>query len=131
MIQRLHKLAKSLPADDIRLDDYVAQLRIIYQYPSYLWNGADTTTLPPNQPVTIEWNQSTEEAPLRVKAICLPFVFVQTVDDRYRTLDVRRETLVRLDADYGDFVWKTLKNRDKSKSDKKKKKKGKRKSKKG
>jgi hypothetical protein len=46
--------------------------------------------------------------PLRIKSICLPFVFVKNPRGQVQTLDIRQVQLVRLDSDYAGDVWKEL-----------------------
>jgi hypothetical protein len=48
------------------------------------------------------------ECRFKVKAICLPYIFVQAPCGRFQTLDVRLATLARLDRDYAKTVWKRL-----------------------
>lgn len=46
--------------------------------------------------------------PLRVQAVCLPFVLAVNVAKQHLTLDVRREHLVRLDPAYTRRAFKKL-----------------------
>lgn len=46
--------------------------------------------------------------PLRVKAVCLPFVLVTSPQGRVLTLDTRSMDLVELSADYGKAAFKAL-----------------------
>lgn len=46
--------------------------------------------------------------PLRVKRVCLPFVLAVNAADQHVTLDVRRQHLMKLDADYTRFAFKKL-----------------------
>ncbi len=52
-----------------------------------------------------------DRVPLKIKAICLPFVFVKSPSGRFQTIDVRLAKLVRLERDYAQSVWKALKLR--------------------
>lgn len=101
-------VARSLAPEDLRCGDFVGVLREIAEYPSFLWCG-DSQMLAPDEPVRIEWRADDGGTPLKVKAICLPFVFVKAPCGRHRTLDVRQCQLVRLETDYARLAWKWLK----------------------
>ena len=47
-------------------------------------------------------------APLRVVSVCLPFVLVEDGEEKARTLDVRRQSLVRLDEEYARRAMKKM-----------------------
>jgi len=99
------ELAKTLAAEDIRRGDIVAILDVVYEYPSFLWCN-DAQVLPPTEPVRIRWRSQHLKKPLKVKAICLPYVLVKTPKGRYGTLDMRQYRLVRLSDRYGQKAWK-------------------------
>lgn len=99
-------LAATVAGEDLRCGDYVAILSEVYEFPSFLWCG-DAALLPPHEPVRMKLLSRTNGAPLKVKAICLPFLFVKSAKDEYETLDVRRQQLVRLDRRYAETVYKS------------------------
>lgn len=43
------KVARRLAAEDISVGDEVAVSEVSYQYPSFLWTGADTMMFPPDR----------------------------------------------------------------------------------
>lgn len=45
-----------------------------------------------------------DSVPLRVRAVCLPYVFVRTPDRKHRTIDTRATKLVRLPERYAERV---------------------------
>jgi hypothetical protein len=100
-------VAKSLAPEDLRCGDFVSILYEITEYPSCFWCG-DSRLLPPDEPVRVPYRTADCGAPLKVKAICLPFVFVRKPWGAHRTLDLRQHTLVRLTPDYARHVWKTM-----------------------
>jgi hypothetical protein len=100
-------VSKSLAAEDLRCGDFVSILSEVVEFPSFFWS-CDPQLVPPNEPVRMHCNTSDCGQPLKVKAICLPFIFVKKPCGRHRTLDVRQQRLVRLDPDYARPVWKTL-----------------------
>lgn len=103
-------IAKLLPPEDVRAGDYVALLQVTYEFPSFFWSG-DACTLPPDEPVRIGWTPACGGIPLKVKQVCLPFVFVRSPYGESQTLDVRQCRLARLDRKYGKTVWKSIKKK--------------------
>jgi hypothetical protein len=104
-------VARSLAAEDLRCGDFVSILHEIVEWPSFMWSGCDSLLLPPDQPVRLASRSSDSGTPLKVKAICLPFVFVKQPCGTHRTLDVRRHRLVQLSPEYAELVWKSLAKR--------------------
>jgi len=100
-------VARSLAAEDLRCGDFVSVLYEILEYPSFYWT-CDSQLLPPDELVRLECRSSDGGTPLKVKAICLPFVFVKKPCGEHRTLDLRQHRLVRLSRDYARPVWKAL-----------------------
>jgi hypothetical protein len=103
-------LAKPVAADDLCRGDFVAVLNEIHEYPSFLW-ACDTNITQPKEPVRIRWQSFDVGTPLRVIDLCLPFVFVKRPGAKYRTLDLRRVDLVRLDRSYAKRVWNAIDGR--------------------
>ncbi len=98
---------RALAAEDLRCGDYVGILHETVEVPSFHWS-CDGHVLPPDEVVRIVYRPTEGGTPLKVKAICLPFVFVKNPNGQYQTLDVRRQQLVRLSLSYARLVWKTL-----------------------
>jgi hypothetical protein len=98
---------KSLAAEDLRCGDFVSILYEVTEYPSCFWCG-DSRLMPADEPVRVPYRTADCGTPLKVKAICLPFVFVKKPCGAHRTLDLRQHTLVRLTPDYARQVWKTM-----------------------
>jgi hypothetical protein len=98
-------LASILAPEDLRCGDYVAVLDEIVEVPSWLWCDSST-----DAESTKRFRCRAEDGgvPLKVKAICLPFVFVKSAQRQNRTIDVRQYQLVRLDRHYARTVWKQL-----------------------
>jgi hypothetical protein len=99
--------AKPLAAEDLRCGDYVSVLHEIVEWPSCFWPN-HSHQLTPSEPVRIQQKASDGGIPLKVKAICLPFVFVKLPDGQHKMLDVRRQYLVRLSPDFARPVWKAM-----------------------
>jgi hypothetical protein len=100
-------LASTVAPEDLRRGDFVAILNRTCEAPSFLW-ACGSASLAPDEPVRIRWRTREGGLPLKITAICLPFVFLKTPRGRYRSIDVRQVELVRLNADYGRFVWERL-----------------------
>ncbi len=100
-------IARSLAAEDLRCGDFVAILSETVEYPSFWWS-CDPVLHPPSEPVRMQYRSCDCGIPLKVKAICLPFVFVKKPCGVHRTLDLRQQRLVRLTSDYARSVWKTM-----------------------
>lgn len=98
--------AASVAPEDVRRGDYVAVLCEMIEVPSFLWNDClhgERGTL-----VRLSHLPTENRVPLKVKAICLPYVFVKSPNGQFQTLDVRLAKLVRLERRYAKKVWKAL-----------------------
>jgi len=103
-------LAASVAPEDLCCGDYVAILSVIYEYPSFLWCW-DSARLSPDEPVRVECTDGHTGTPLKIKAICLPFVFVKDPAGKHRALDIRLCRLGRLSRKFARHVWKTLRRK--------------------
>jgi hypothetical protein len=104
------ELAASVGSEDLRCGDYVAVLSVTYEYPSFLW-CSDSTLMPRHEPVRLQYLDASDGRLLKIKAVCLPFVFVKEPSGGYRTLDVRLCRLARLAPKYARRVWRTLRRK--------------------
>jgi len=100
-------VAKFLAAEDVRCGDVVGILREVIEYPSFFW-CLDSPAQEAHEPVRVHARATDGGIPLKVKAICLPFLLVKSPNGQHRTLDVRQCELVRLNAKYAELAWKTL-----------------------
>lgn len=99
-------IAASVAPEDLKCGDFVAVLTEVIEYPSFLWFdlvGSERAEL-----VRVRCIPSGAGMPLKVKAICLPFVFVKLPTGQSETIDIRKVQLVRLNECYGKTVWKDL-----------------------
>ena len=97
-------LAASVAPEDLKCGDFVAVLNEILECPSFFW--CDPVPSAPDQLVRLRTWASDGGVPLKIKAICLPFVFLKSPDGFSQTVDVRRVELVRLDKRYAKTVRK-------------------------
>lgn len=98
-------LAKPLAPEDVRHGDFVAVLHVTCEYPSFYWD-ADTTLLPHDELVRIQYIPDDAGQALKVKSVCLPFVFAKDSAGERKTLDMRKCRLARLDRTYAKTAWK-------------------------
>lgn len=103
-------LAKALAPEEIRVGDYVTPLHFVAEVPSYYWLS-ECWSLPADQPVRIRFTCSSDGAPLKVKAICLPFVLVKGPTGSQTSLDLRNCQLARLDNRYARRTWKAARKK--------------------
>lgn len=101
-------VARVLAPEELCIGDFVAMLHVTYELPSFYW-CADSFRIPHDEPVRIQLIPDGGGLPLKVRSICLPFVFVKDPDGKHHTLDVRKCRLARLHRDYAKIVWKAHK----------------------
>lgn len=103
-------LAKALAPEEIRRGDFVTPLFVVSEWPSWYWDDDDA--LHPRDEL-IRSTPCDEATPLKVTAICLPFVLVETPVGEGKTLDVRRLRLARLDQTFARKTWRAFRRREK------------------
>lgn len=106
--QNVSRLAASVAPEDLNCGDYIAALNVVYQFPSFLW-CCDSSAVEPGEAVQVQFRAPGAGTPLKVKAICLPFVFVKLPNGSTQTMDVRQFQFVRLAPEYAKTVCKTRK----------------------
>lgn len=105
-------LAKALAPEEIRRGDFVTPLFVVSEWPSWYWDDDDALH-PRDELVHIRSTPCDEATPLKVTAICLPFVLVETPAGEGKTLDVRRLRLARLDRTFARKTCRAFRRRDK------------------
>jgi len=106
-------VAATVAGEDIHCGDYVALLNIICEVPSYLWDSCQAM-LSAQEVVRLRLIPSDAGVPLKVFAVCLPFIYVKDTKGDLQTLDLRRQQIVRLNQDCAKEVWDELKGRRKN-----------------
>lgn len=101
------QMAACVAPEDLNCGDYVAALNIVHEFPSFLWD-CDSNVVQPHEPVKVQFRAPDAGTPLKIQAICLPFVFVKCPQGAARTLDVRQTQFVRLTSEYAKTVWKEV-----------------------
>jgi hypothetical protein len=99
-------LAATVAPEDLKCGDFVAVLNELVELPSFFW--FDTPPGSRDELVRIRYIPSESGMPWKIKAVCLPFVFVESPFGQSETLDIRRVQLVRLQAAYAKRVRKDL-----------------------
>lgn len=102
------ELAKCVSPEDLHRGDFVAVLNSIYEFPSFLW-CCDSGSIRHDEPVRVQFKSPTDGVPLKIKAICLPFVLVRLPNGRAQSIDVRQNQFVRLTTRYAKTVWRQMK----------------------
>lgn len=64
---------------------------------------------PPGDSLSRQREPTARQVPLKVRAICLPFVFVKLPSGEFKTIDVRLVKLARVKRKYARMVWKAHK----------------------
>jgi hypothetical protein len=100
-------VAASVAGEDVNCGDYVAVLSYVYELPTYLWSSC-SDFLPADEIVRLRMIPDDAGVPLKVLAICLPFVYALTSSGEMKTLDLRRQRIARLDRASAKQVWKQL-----------------------
>lgn len=101
------KSATRLAPEDLRPGQDVAILTEVFECPTWLWH-CEAPGFRPDEVVRLQAIGRASGRPLRIKAVCLPFVLVTRIDGKSRTLDVRRVQLVKLDRSFAKLVRKSI-----------------------
>ena len=103
------RAAMTTAGEDLACGDYVARLNETVDFPSFLWDACGAS-LSPHEMVRLKVIPSTAGHPLRVIAICLPFIYAKTPGRETVTIDTRRTQLVRLHRKCAKLIWKALRS---------------------
>jgi hypothetical protein len=98
--------AASVAPEDLECGDCVAVLHEVVEFPSFLW--CDSVLGERDELVRVRCLPTSGGMPVKVKAICLPFVFVKSPFGQCETIDVRQVRLVRLKKRYAKEVWRNI-----------------------
>lgn len=101
-------VAATVAGEDVECGDYVALLNVTWEVPSYLWDSGQAM-LPAQELVRLKMIATDAGVPLKVFSICLPFIYAKTASGDLRTIDLRRQQIVRLHRSSAKEVWNALK----------------------
>lgn len=103
-------VAARLAPEELRAGQDVAVLTELHECPTWLWSG-ELVGVRPEETVRLQVMSRCGGLPLRIKAVCLPFLVVVRPDGTAVSLDVRRVQLVKLDRAYAKLVRKLLREK--------------------
>jgi hypothetical protein len=95
-------MAACVAPEDLKRGDRVAILTEVVEFPSFYWFEGSLGER--DELVRVRCIPAGSGLPLKVKAICLPFVLVKTPSGDRETVDVRKVQLVRLNKGYAKEV---------------------------
>ncbi len=98
-------IARTLAPEDIRPGSYVAALHLIEEIMPCVW-AIDDVDYRKVQPIRVRCLPYENQEPMKVKAVCLPFVMVKLPDGSHRSLDVRQHQLAEISRAYGKASFK-------------------------
>ncbi|MCA9260530.1 MAG: hypothetical protein KDA61_15060 [Planctomycetales bacterium] len=108
-------MARTLAPEDVRVGDYVSLLYVVRELPAVFfcddWQG-----LAPDEMLRFRTLPEMAGEPLKVQAVCLPFVLVKRANGERRPLDLRRVQVARLDRNYAKTARKLSKRKSKPSS---------------
>lgn len=97
-------LAASVAHEDLKVGDFVAVLNEVVEFASFLWCEPLSSAV--DEPVRMRFCTADKGIPLKIKSICLPFVYVILPNGSPETFDVRQVQLVRLSKHYAKTIWR-------------------------
>jgi hypothetical protein len=108
------KTARPLAPEDIRPGQFVALLNVTAEY--LPWYYLEEPRFDTPRPMRLTWLPDDVE-PMRVSAVCLPYVLVRTVQRKHEVLDLRRHKLARVSSRFARAAFKSMKPRKKKDDD--------------
>lgn len=91
--------------EDLSVGDHIVLSEVSYQYATFNWCGADMSIRSPEEPIEITYYPSWDKhEPMKVKAVCLPFVLCKTVEKKHCVLDLRQVKVARVDDNFATSV---------------------------
>jgi hypothetical protein len=119
-------ITKTLAPEDIRVGAYVTVLQTISEFLPHMLCVDDGIRQRSVEPVRVRWLPCEPTPPMKVKAVCLPHVFVRCPNREHRTLDVREQIIGEVPRDYAQTVVDAIRARHESmrKRDRRSRKKG-------
>lgn len=105
---------RRVAADDVRPGMWLTVSRDVCELPSFFW-GCETPAEEQAIPVRWEFTPRDSGSPLRVRGVCLPYVFVEDIKGTTRTIDLRQTEVTQLHKEYVDVVRKFARKKKKRK----------------
>lgn len=101
-------VAARVAGEDLQPGDFVTVLNEVVEFASFFWSDL-ATSLSPSEPVRTRYMPREAGKPHKVISVCLPFVYAKSTKGKIVVFDMRQSELVRLDANRGRAMWKTMK----------------------
>lgn len=102
-------VARTLAPEDISVGDFVAITAVVHEV--YLCSLLEKG-YGPVEPLRLTCTECSDGAPLKVLAVCIPFVLVADGQGGRRPLDIRRHRLARVGKEYARKALKKPKGAD-------------------
>ncbi|MFG0260719.1 MAG: hypothetical protein ACF8LK_10250 [Phycisphaerales bacterium JB041] len=96
------RVVRQVRADDVRVGDYVVVMHESYDFMACGF-GADNVRV---QRVTVLPNST--EAPVRIEAVCVPFLMVRSARGECSMIDMRRVQLATVAGRFGRAVFAAM-----------------------
>ncbi|UCD74227.1 MAG: hypothetical protein JSV91_10600 [Phycisphaerales bacterium] len=103
-------ISRAIAPEDIRPGAYVTILHVIDEFLPQILCGDDASWRSV-QPLRVRWLPSGEHSPMKVKSVCLPFVFVKMPGGKHRSLDVRQHQLAEVSDEYARRVFRAARGK--------------------
>lgn len=101
------RVARQVRPDDICVGSFVAVLCETYEWPEFsCFGGAKEAGSDGVQRVTLVPNET--KPPVRIEAVCVPFVFVVDAGGKRQVFDMRRIRLARVSNRFGRSVFAAM-----------------------
>jgi hypothetical protein len=101
------RTARAIAPEDLRPGCYVIVLHEVFEFLApALCDSAEAWRR--TAPIRVRGLPFYTTAPMKVKAVCLPHVFVRSADGDHRTLDVRELDLAEVPKSYAKEVIRSL-----------------------
>ena len=103
------KPSRVIGPEDVRIGDYLTVTHTTYEFIADPCAGITQDEVKPARVTVIPWDAG---RPVKVVAVCLPFVLVVDASRNTDTLDLRRHRIAKLGKDYGRKAFKSDKSRE-------------------
>jgi hypothetical protein len=100
-------LATGVAGEDVLEGDFVTITQRTIAVPAYFWDSSDSW-LRTEQLVRLRLIPHDAGLPVKVIAICLPFVYARRPNRTIQVIDLRREEISKLEADRGKRIWREM-----------------------
>jgi hypothetical protein len=97
-------VARPIAPEDIRIGDYIAIMSTVVEWPPFFFDQPFGRV----DVVRTHHLPCSGGEPLKVQAICIPFLLVRNHKDEHTTIDLRRHRIAKLSEAFGKKASKKL-----------------------